>query len=120
MEVNVFADATRIEQVITNLIGNAIKYAPESKEIKIHIRTKGGMARISVSDKGPGIAAGKRPLLFDRYYRVNSSGSNYTGLGLGLYICAEIVRAHKGEIGVESELGSGSTFWFSLPLALAG
>jgi two-component system CheB/CheR fusion protein len=75
------------------------------------------MAKVSVTDKGLGIPAEKQRFLFDRYYRVDNRGSQYTGLGLGLYICAEIIKVHHGEIGVISEAGKGSTFWFTLPVA---
>jgi PAS domain S-box-containing protein len=117
MAVEVYADATRIDQIVTNFITNAIKYAPDSKEVIVYIERVNGMAKVSVSDKGPGIPPEKLPFLFDRYYRVNNSGSQYTGLGLGLYICAEIIKMHNGQIGVESEIGKGSTFWFTLPVA---
>jgi two-component system CheB/CheR fusion protein len=112
----VYADAERIEQILINFVNNAIKYAPLSKVIRIHIEKLNDMARISVSDKGPGIQEDMLPDLFDRYYRVDSSGSQYSGLGLGLYICSEIIKKHNGEIGVESKIGKGSTFWFTLPL----
>ncbi|MGY3212043.1 ATP-binding protein [Mucilaginibacter sp. HD30] len=70
-----------------------------------------------MSDQGPGIPAEKQRFLFDRYYRLDNSGSQYTGLGLGLFICSEIIKAHHGNIGVISEVGKGSSFWFSLPAA---
>ncbi|MDB4925190.1 sensor histidine kinase KdpD, partial [Mucilaginibacter sp.] len=117
MNVEVYADAVRIDQIVINFITNAIKYAPESKKIIIHIEKINGMAKVSVTDKGLGIPAEKQRFLFDRYYRVDNSGSQYTGLGLGLYICAEIIKVHNGEIGVISEAGKGSTFWFTLPVA---
>ncbi|HEY4197277.1 MAG TPA: ATP-binding protein, partial [Mucilaginibacter sp.] len=69
----------------------------------------------SVIDRGPGIAEDKLPHLFDRYYRADSEGDQYSGLGLGLYISAEIIRRHGGEIGVDSEPDKGSTFWFTVP-----
>jgi signal transduction histidine kinase len=74
------------------------------------------MAKISVKDNGPGIAPDKLPHLFSRYYRADYSGIQYSGLGLGLYISSEIVRKHGGKIGAVSDLGKGSTFWFTLPL----
>ena len=116
MGVEVYADAIRIDQVITNFVTNAIKYAPDSKLISIVIEKSDKMVKVSVSDYGAGIPLEKQRFVFDRYYRVDNSGSQYTGLGLGLYICAEIIKIHHGEIGVFSEVGKGSTFWFSLPV----
>lgn len=111
------ADADKVDQVLDNLVNNAIKYAPASKIIQIGIEKSGNFAKISVSDRGPGIAPEQLSRLFERYYRVDNSSLNYSGLGLGLYICSEIVRKHGGEIGITSTLGVGSTFWFTLPLA---
>lgn len=115
MQIEVFADIIRIEQIVINFINNAIKYAPGSKEINIYIDKVNDMAKVSVADKGSGIQPEKIRYLFDRYYRAESPGSQYTGLGLGLYICAEIIKKHDGQIGAESELGKGSTFWFTIP-----
>ena len=109
-------DANKIDQVVVNLVNNAVKYAPDSKNITINIARENDFAKISISDNGPGIPPEKLPHLFDRYYRVDSSGMQYSGLGLGLYICAEIIKKHNGQIGANSELGKGSTFWFTLPL----
>jgi PAS domain S-box-containing protein len=116
LELMVFADEHRMEQVIVNLVNNAIKYAPESYRIFMKVEKLGEFARISVKDTGPGIQADKIPHLFDRYYRADASGKQVSGLGLGLYISADIVQRHGGQIGVDSELGTGSTFWFTLPL----
>lgn len=110
-----YADALRIEQVITNFVNNAIKYAAKSTEIRIRIEKIKDMVKVSVIDQGAGIQPGKLKFLFNRYYRVDHVGSNYTGLGLGLYICSEIIKKHHGEIGVHSEIGKGSIFWFTLP-----
>jgi two-component system CheB/CheR fusion protein len=115
--LEVFADGGRIDQVMINFVNNAIKYAPDIKDIHVRIEKAGNMAKVSVTDGGPGIAAEKLPHLFDRYYRVDTSGLQYSGLGLGLYICAEIIKKNDGEIGVDSTEGKGSTFWFTLPLA---
>ncbi|HMG83535.1 MAG TPA: ATP-binding protein [Ferruginibacter sp.] len=118
MKLEVYADAERVNQVVINFVNNAIKYAPESKMIRIKIEKINNMAKVSIIDNGPGIASDKLVHLFDRYYRAGSSSSSkYSGLGLGLYICAEIIKKHQGEIGVNSELGKGSTFWFTLPTA---
>ncbi len=110
------ADGQQIGQVLSNLISNAIKYAPDSAEIIVNVsQIKGDQIKICVKDSGPGIPPEKLNHLFDRYYRTNYEGQKYTGLGLGLYISAEIVKNHDGEIGVESEVDKGSTFWFTLP-----
>jgi two-component system CheB/CheR fusion protein len=114
--LEVFADPEKVEQVVVNLVNNAVKYAPASKNINISIERVNDMAKISVSDKGPGISAENIPHLFDRYYRVDRNGVKYSGLGLGLYICAEIIKKHNGQIGVDSKVGEGSTFWFTLPI----
>jgi PAS domain S-box-containing protein len=115
-ELKVYADIDRIDQVVVNFVNNAIKYAPAIKDIHVLIKKESNMVKVSVTDKGPGIPQEKQTYLFDRYYRVDSSGNQYSGLGLGLYISSEIIKRHKGKIGVSSEPGKGSTFWFTLPL----
>jgi PAS domain S-box-containing protein len=114
--LEVFADEHRIDQVVVNFVNNAIKYAPNSRDIHIIIEHTGKNVRISVKDNGPGIAKNKVPYIFERYYQADNSNPSYHGLGLGLYICSEIVSKHNGAIGVESEPGEGCTFWFTLPL----
>jgi two-component system CheB/CheR fusion protein len=116
-ELNVYADADRINQVMINFVNNAIKYAPDSKTITVHIERAGDMVKISVADNGPGVTPDKLEHLFDRYYRVEGNGIQGSGLGLGLYISSEIIKKHNGQIGVDSELGKGSTFWFTLPVS---
>ncbi len=115
LELEVYADEHRIEQVIINFINNAIKYAPKEKEIFLTVENKKDVAKISVRDTGPGISAEKQPQLFERYFRADESGTQVSGLGLGLYISADIISRHGGEIGVDSEPGKGSTFWFTIP-----
>lgn len=115
MQILVYADEQQIEQVVVNFVNNAVKYAPDSKEIIVELSRINHGARISVTDKGPGIPPEKLPHVFDRYYRVDHSGIQFSGLGLGLYISAEIIKKHGGQIGVDSLLGSGSTFWFTIP-----
>ncbi|WP_426671327.1 ATP-binding protein [Mucilaginibacter sp. McL0603] len=115
--LQVFADENRVEQVLVNLVNNAIKYAPASKEIFVIIEKEDNMAKISVKDTGPGIPYEKQQHIFDRYYRAEYGGNQNQGLGLGLYISAGIIKKHGGQIGVNSEIGKGSTFWFTLPLS---
>ncbi len=93
-----------------------IKYSPASKRIEITVMHDDERATICVRDFGIGINPQKLPHLFDRYYRVDALGHQFSGLGLGLYISSEIITRHNGKIGVDSEVGSGSNFWFSIPI----
>lgn len=113
--LEVEADSERIQRVIINFVNNAVKYAAASKNIIVRVDQEYDRIKVSVTDQGPGIAKEKAEHLFKRYYRADENGGQYSGLGLGLYIAAEIVHKHGGEIGVDSELGAGSTFWFTLP-----
>jgi two-component system CheB/CheR fusion protein len=115
LDAEVVADSERIQQVMVNLVNNAIKYAPTSKDIRVVIEKEEKAVKLSVVDQGPGILEEKIPFLFDRFYRADIYGGQYSGLGLGLYISAEIIKKHNGQIGVTTEEGKGSTFWFKLP-----
>jgi signal transduction histidine kinase len=108
-------DRLRLEQVITNLLTNAVKYSPQSNQVIISSIKKENRIVISVQDFGIGVDKENSARLFDRFYRVNN-GLRFGGLGLGLYISAEIVKAHKGKLWLESQAGKGSTFYFSLPV----
>ncbi len=113
----IMADNQQIGQVLVNFITNAIKYAPDSGKIIVTASvTADKEIKIGVKDSGPGIAHEKLKHLFNRYYRTDYKGQKFTGLGLGLYISAEIIKKHGGRIGVDSELGKGSEFWFCLPI----
>jgi two-component system CheB/CheR fusion protein len=115
VSVEVVADRNKIDQVLVNFVNNAVKYAPESKEITILLEQLPQKVKVSVIDKGQGIPEQNIPHLFNRYYQVKNEQTKVKGLGLGLYISAEIIKKHQGEIGVDSVLGKGSTFWFTLP-----
>jgi two-component system CheB/CheR fusion protein len=114
-DVTVYADRNRVEQVIINLISNAIKYSPDGDKVNINIGKTAEGVKVSVTDFGIGIPKETLPFLFDRFYRVDEISQRYSGLGLGLYISAEIVRRHQGDIGINSTSGKGSTFWFTIP-----
>lgn len=117
-ETWVYADRDKIGQVINNLISNAVKYSPAGSTINISCEAKGNKLIVKVKDQGIGISPEDQPRLFERYFRVNNSGyQNVAGFGIGLYLCAEIIKRHDGVIGVNSEPSHGSTFYFELPLA---
>lgn len=115
-DITICADRHRIEQVVNNFLSNAIKYSPESRAVIISTRLSDGQLEVRVKDFGIGIPADKTGQVFDRFYRVNDTNHKFSGLGLGLYISAEIVARHGGTIGVESEENKGSVFWFRIPL----
>ncbi len=116
-EVWVHGDQLRIQQVMTNLLTNAVKYADARREADVRIERDGRRAMVSVTDYGIGIPREQQDEVFNLYFRgANASTSNYGGLGLGLFISKMIVDHHGGEIGVSSEEGKGSTFYFSLPV----
>ncbi|HKH46772.1 MAG TPA: CHASE domain-containing protein [Thermoanaerobaculia bacterium] len=109
----VLADADRIVQVLVNLLSNAIKFSPQGREVRMWTEEQGSRMRISVKDQGRGIPATHSQHIFERFAQVEAADKR--GTGLGLAICKAIVEHHGGRIGVESEVGVGSTFWFELP-----
>jgi len=114
----VLADSFRISQVLANLVANAINYTQEGGTITVNIEKKEGFLELSVSDNGPGIPAEALKKLFTKFFRVSGAleqGSK--GTGLGLFISKSIINMHNGKIWVESEVGKGSKFIFTLPLA---
>jgi PAS domain S-box-containing protein len=106
-------DRSRLDQVLTNLLSNALKFAP-GKPIEVHLENRGDTIRVSVRDGGPGVAYEDRERIFDRFERTKEA-EGIGGIGLGLWIARQIVRAHGGEITVESEPGKGASFWVELP-----
>lgn len=115
--IYVFADANKIELVISNLISNAIKYAPNGGAISVDCREENEKIRIAIADQGIGIHPDDQKNLFKRFYRVKNIDQNITGFGIGLYLVAEILLLHGAEIAVKSEPGQGSEFSFSLDKA---
>ncbi len=114
----VFADSRRARQVLRNLVENAVKYSPAGGEIAISAQLRDDSIQVSVADEGIGIEHEDLDHIFDRFYQVDSASTRKVGgSGLGLAICRAIVEAHGGRIWVESQLGMGSTFHFTLPLA---
>lgn len=109
-------DQFRLEQVINNFLTNAVKYSPDGKFVMVNSSLEHDHVLVSIKDFGIGIAPSHINRLFDRYFRVDSTAMRFEGLGLGLFISSEILKRHSGEVGIESELGKGSTFHFRLPL----
>ena len=118
----VVVDADRLGQVVTNYLTNALKYSPTYCPVTVGLDVDARQAKVWVRDEGPGLPPEEQERIWERFHRVKGievqSGSGI-GLGLGLYICRTIIERHQGQVGVESELGQGSTFWFTVPLAPA-
>ena len=117
--VHVLADRDRISQVITNYVTNALRYSRPDQPVQIGLAVEEGIARVWVRDRGPGLSEEAQKEIWQRFHQVKGipvqCGSG-KGLGLGLYICQMLIAEHHGEVGVESTLGEGSTFWFTLPV----
>lgn len=115
--VGIYGDQGRMEQVLLNYLTNAIKYAPESDTVMVTVeQISDSEVKVSVKDNGIGISAEKQEKLFEKFYRVEETSTKFQGLGMGLYICAEIIKRHNGKYGVISKPGEGSTFYFSIPI----
>jgi signal transduction histidine kinase len=113
---SLIGDPDRLGQVFINLLSNAIKYSPDAKTVEMDLSTSPEMVTVSVRDHGLGIPREQRDKIFDRFYRVTDSKQRaIPGLGMGLYIVAEIVKRHGGTITVDSAIGKGSTFTVTLP-----
>jgi signal transduction histidine kinase/HAMP domain-containing protein len=111
----VLCDPARMRLVFANLIGNAVRYSRPGGEVLLWARRQEQVVRFEIEDDGPGVPAEHQAFVFEKFYRVSSGVGG--GTGLGLYIAREIVRAHRGEIGIESATGRGTTVWFTLPAA---
>ena len=114
-DVNVRADSTRFKQVLMNLIGNAIKFTPEGGKIEIGWQPLGEVVRVEVRDSGPGIPPEEQQRIFEAFHRSAQSEKTVEGTGLGLAITRRLVELHGGHLDLESQLGSGSCFYFTLP-----
>jgi signal transduction histidine kinase len=112
-DLTIVADRDRLLRVLSNLVGNALKYTPANGSIVVRATATPDELTIAVADTGPGIKADELPHVFDRYYRAKQAGAE--GTGLGLAIAKGIVEAHSGRIWAESEFGKGSTFSFAIP-----
>lgn len=115
-DVVVKADHERITQVLANIISNAIKFSPENGQVVVEQKVSDGYLEVRVSDNGPGILEEERALVFDRFRQSKRDRDKKSGSGLGLAICASIIKEHGGQIGVDSNNGNGSTFWFKIPV----
>jgi signal transduction histidine kinase len=115
----ILADISRVKQVIMHYLSNAHKFSPIDQPIDVLLREQEEYAYVSVKDYGPGIPTHEQEQIWERFYRVPGikvlNGSE-VGLGLGLHICRTFIERHKGQVGIQSEPGKGSTFWFTLPL----
>lgn len=116
----ILGDKKRLLQVLNNLISNAVKYSPEADEVLIFTEQSEEWVRVNIQDKGVGVPPADQKRIFNRFFRVQETAKTFPGIGLGLYITEEIIKRHKGKIEVESDTGKGSTFRFSLPVALGG
>ncbi len=111
---SVFADRSYIQEVVMNLVSNAIKYSPEGGEIRLSNKTEGTQTFFEVADQGPGVPASKKKAIFERFKQADRKRDSKIGFGLGLAICKAIVSQHGGSIGVRDADEKGSVFWFSL------
>ena len=118
-DLTVLADEQRLKQILYNLLSNAIRYSPHGGKVEVHATRAGDMAQISVVDYGQGIAPEEMDNIFEAYYRIPAEGEEQdAGTGLGLPLTRRLVEMHHGELTVESELGKGSTFTFTIPIAI--
>jgi len=110
-----FWDADRVTQVVRNLLSNAIKYSPDGGEVLVRLHASEHTADVTIADHGVGIAPEVVPRLFDGFYRAPSTAKSVRGMGIGLYVCRQLIEAHGGSISVVSQLGEGTTITFRLP-----
>ena len=112
----IFGDEMRIEQVIVNFLTNAIKYSPGTHQATLNVELKSGQLYLGVKDNGIGMQPEQVNRVFEKFYRVEETSHRFQGLGIGLYISAEIIKRHGGQINVKSVYGEGSEFYFTMPI----
>ena len=117
---SVHADASRIQQILGNILDNAFKFTPQGGKVTLKAKTKGSSLVVEVRDTGRGISKDEQDRLFEPYHRVERDRERFSGLGLGLALCKTLVELHGGQVWVASRPGKGSTFSFSLPLGVSG
>lgn len=115
----VYGDEMRIEQVIINFITNAVKYSPREKKVDIRVKVMSDQVYLGVRDYGIGIDKVHQKEIFEKFYRVEENAHRFQGLGIGLFICKQIIENHSGEIGVKNAEGGGSEFYFTIPFVPA-
>jgi PAS domain S-box-containing protein len=117
--LQVYADGNRLQQVLSNYLTNALKFSPDTEPVHVGLSLEAGNVRVWVQDHGPGLSHEQQQHIWKRFYQApqpsNQSWSQ-VGLGLGLYICQQLISRQQGQVGIESTLGHGATFWFTLPL----
>jgi len=116
-DLSVRADSTRLKQILINLLANAVKFTPDGGKIYVGARKIGDSVRIDVRDSGPGIPPEEQKRIFEAFYRIGKKDQTVEGTGLGLAITQRLVELHGGTLGIESEMGAGSCFYFTLPAA---
>ncbi len=115
-KISAKGDPVLINHVLVSLLSNAVKYSNVKPVIKIYSCVEGDKLKISVKDNGPGICSEKLSAIFRQVYEPDNYQYTHSGFGLGLYTSAQIIKMHHGDIGVDSVLGAGSTFWFTIPI----
>ena len=118
--IEYYGDEPHIVQVITNLLSNALKYAAESDEVVVYLSLVSDYIKVSVIDSGMGISYENQKRIFERFFRVGEIQQRFPGMGIGLYLCDQIIKNHGGTLWVDSEKGKGSTFSFTLPIKQEG